>query len=182
MQQTKLKKYYGFVPAKEGQVTFGLERIAEIEDEIRVLHEEHYLETEVLYKPTEFAPSYDRYVASEEVGQYVQFTARVGDVLAGYLQYYVFDDMHSHIKQAREDALFVSKRFRGNKLAPGMLAYAEDALRQLGCRMIGMTSKHPVGGPNLESFLESKGYRKVAVYYTKELEIDDVLPKSPTSA
>ncbi len=182
MPQTKLKKYYGFVPATEGQVTFGIERIADIEDEIRVLHEEHYLETEVKYKPTGFNPSYDRYRASEEAAQYVQFTARVGDVLAGYLQYYVFDDMHSHMKQAREDALFVSKKFRGKKLGPGMLAYAEDALRHLGCRMIGMTSKHPVGGPNLGSFLESRGYREVAVYYTKELEIDDVLPKSPAAA
>lgn len=171
LPQTKLKKYYAFVPAREGQITFGLERIADIEDEIRVLHEEHYLETETTYLPTEFNPSYDRYKASEEVGQYIQFTARIGDVLAGYLQYYVFDDMHTNIKQAREDALFVSKPFRGQKLGPGMLHYAEDALRQLGCRMIGMTSKHPIGAPDMGGFLESRGYRKVAVFYIKELEI-----------
>lgn len=182
MLQPKLKKYYAFVPARDGEVTFGLERLSEIEDEIRVLHEEHFLETETTYLPTEFSPSYDRYKASEEAGQFVQFTARVGDVLAGYLQYYVFDDMHTNIKQAREDALFVSKRFRGNKLGPGMLAYAEDALRQLGCRMIGMTSKHPIGAPDLGPFLESRGYRKIAVFYTKELENDDVLQRSPTTA
>ncbi len=181
MSQTKLKKYYGFVPAKEGHVTFGLERLSEIEDEIRVLHEEHYRETESVYLPTEFNPSYDRYKASEEAGQFVQFTARVSDVLAGYLQYYVFDDMHTNIKQAREDALFVSKQFRGNKLGPGMLAYAEDALRQLGCRMIGMTSKHPVGAPDLGPFLESRGYRKIAVFYAKELENEDVLQRPATA-
>ena len=182
MPQPKIKRYYGFVPAQEGEVTFGLERLAEIENELRVLHEEHYLETETTYLPTPFSPSYDRYKASEEIGQYVQFTARMGNTLVGYLQYYVFDDMHTNIKQAREDALFVSKKFRGQKLGPGMLAYAEDALRQLGCRMIGMTSKHPIGAPDLGPFLESQGYKPVAVFYTKELESEDVLQQPTTAA
>ena len=182
MSQTNPKNYYAFVPAQQGQVTFGIERISEIEDEIRVLHEEHYNETETEYLSTPFSPSYERYKASEAAGQYIQFTARVGDVLAGYLQYYIFDDMHTNMKQAREDALFVSKPFRGDKLGPGMLSYAEDALRQLGCKMIGMTSKHPIGAPNMGPFLESKGYRAVAVFYVKELENEDVLQRSTTDS
>ncbi len=170
-----LKKYYAFVPAKNGQVTFGLERLADIEDELRVLHEEHFNETERGYLGSEFNPSYDRYKASEEAGQFILFTTRVAERLAGYLQYYVFEDMHTNMKVAREDAMFVSKDFRGKKLAPAMLSYAEDALRQLGCGMVGMTSKAPVGAPDIGPFLEKRGYKPIAVYFVKKLEKKDVL-------
>ena len=172
---SQLKKYYAFVPAKDGPVTFGLERLADIEGELRVLHEEHYNETEREYLGTEFSPSYDRYKASEEAGQFVLFTTRVAEHLAGYLQYYVFEDMHTNMKVAREDALFVSKDFRGKKLGPAMLSYAEDALRQLGCAMVGMTSKAPVGAPDIGPFLVKRGYKPIATYFVKKLESKDVL-------
>ena len=164
------KKYYAFTPYQAGEATYGLERLADIEDEVRVLHEEHYNETETTYLDTEFSPSYDRYKASEEAGQFVLFTARVGSTLAGYLQYYVFDDMHTKQKQGREDAFFVSAPFRGQKLAPNLLAYAESGLAQLGCTMVGMTSKHPIGAPDLTKFLESRDYKPVAMFFTKKLE------------
>ncbi len=165
-----VKKYYAFAPHKSGEATFGLERLADIEDEIRPLHEAHYNETETTYLDTPFSPSYDRYKASEEAGQFILFTARMGSTLVGYLQYYVFNDMHTQMKQAREDALFMHTDFRGKKLAPNLLSYAEDALRQLGCTMIGMTSKAPIGAPDLGPFLEKRGYRPVAIFYTKKLE------------
>lgn len=169
------KKYYAFQPAKAGEATFGLERLADIEEELRILHEEHYNETEANYLGTPFSPSYDRYKASEEASQFVLFTVRMGDDLAGNLQYYVFEDMHTNMKVAREDAFFISKRFRGNKLAPGLLSYAEDALRQLGCAMVGMSSKAPVGGPDIGPFLMKRGYKPIALYYAKKLESKDVL-------
>lgn len=169
MSEPAVKKYYGFQPARAGQATFGIERVADIEDEVRVLHEEHYNETETLYLDTEFSPSYDRYKASEEAGQFVLFTVRLGSTLAGYLQYYVFNDMHTEMKVAREDAFFVSKPFRGKKLGPSMLSYAEDALRQLGCKKVGMSSKAPVGGPDIGPFLESVDYKPVATFFMKDL-------------
>ena len=167
--QAVTKKYYGFQPAQLGETTYGIEKVADIESELRVLHEEHYNETETLYLDTEFSPSYDRYKASEDAGQFVLFTIRIGSQLAGYVQYYVFNDMHTEMKVAREDAFFVSKPFRGQGLAPGMLSYAEDALRQLGCKKAGMSSKAPVGGPDIGPFLENRGYRPVAKFYMKDL-------------
>ena len=74
MSEPAIKKYYAFAPHVSGQTTYGIERIADIEDEIRVIHEEHYNETETLYLDTPFSPSYDRYKASEEAGQFVLFT------------------------------------------------------------------------------------------------------------
>jgi GNAT superfamily N-acetyltransferase len=168
--QTLNKSYYGFTPHQSGEITLGLERLADIEAEIRPLHEAHYNETETTYLDTPFSPSYDRYKASEEAGQFILFTTRLGVELVGYLQYYVFNDMHTQMKQAREDALFISPIYRGMRLAPKMLAYAENALYQLGCTMIGMTSKAPVGAPDLGPFLEAHGYRPVAVFFVKKLE------------
>jgi len=168
MPQTN--KYYAFQPATSGNAIFGIERIADIEDEIRPLHEAHYNETETTYLDTPFDASYDRYKASEEIAQFVLFTVRMDSTLVGYLQYYVFNDMHTRVKQAREDALFITEEYRGKRLAPGLLSYAEDALRQLGCSYIGMTSKAPVGAPDVGPFLEKRGYRPVAVFYTKKLE------------
>lgn len=165
-----MRKYYAFAPHTSGDAVFGLERLADIEDELRVLHEAHYNETETLYLDTPFDASYDRYRASEEAGQFVLFTLRLGSTLVGYLQYYVFNDMHTRIKQAREDAFYILEQYRGRKLAPGLLAYAEDALRQLGCSMIGMSSKAPVGGPEIGPFLEKHGYKPVAIFYAKKLE------------
>ncbi len=164
------KKYYGFEPATVGKATFGIERLADIEDEIRGLHKEHYDETEFAYRGVECNPSYDRYRASEEAGQFVVFTVRVDGHLAGQLCYWVYEDMHANMKMAREDAFFIRKQFRGNKLAPGLLSYAEDALRQLGCAAVGMSSKAPVGAPDIGPFLEKRGYKAIAIYYVKKLE------------
>ena len=174
MEQT-LKKYYAFEPAKSGNTVFGLERLADIEDEIRSLHKEHYDETEIGYMGVECSPSYDRYRASEEVGQFVVFTVRVGEELAGQLCYWVFEDMHANMKVAREDAFFIRKQFRGQKLAPQLLNYAETALLQLGCGAVGMTSKAPVGAPDIGPFLIKRGYKPIAMYYLKKLEKEDVL-------
>ncbi len=168
---SQVKKYYAFQPAKAGDATFGLERLADIQEEIRPLHAEHYQETETTYLEDPFNPDYERYKASEEAGQFILFTVRLGSTLVGYLQYYMFRDMHTQeVSQAREDALFISLKYRGKKLAPGMLAYAEDALKQLGCKYIGMTSKAPVGAPDIGPFLEKRGYKHIAEFYQKKLE------------
>ncbi len=169
-----LPKYYGFDIAFSGDVVIGHERIEDMCDELRVLHEQHYRETETLYLDVPFDPDYTRYVASEKAGQFVVFTARMHGELVGYLQYYVFRDMHSSgMRQAREDAFFFVPAVRGKGHAPKLLKFAEDALKKLGCRYVGMSSKAPTGGPDIGSFLERKGYRPVALYYVKQLEHDN---------
>jgi GNAT superfamily N-acetyltransferase len=165
-------KYSGFLPEQDGLLTIGVEKLGEIHEEIRPLHAEHFGETEVLYLDTPFDPDYDRYRELEKTGGFVLITARWGTKLVGYIQYYVFRDLHTQgAYMAREDAMFITAEARGNKLAPRMLAYAEHAMAGLGCSFIGMTSKGPVGGPEIGPFLESKGYRPVAMFYGKKLEI-----------
>lgn len=168
--------YRGFdVLSLEDRFFLGHERIADMEDAIRVLHEQHYQETETLYLDVPFNPDYSRYKQTEERGDFVCFTVRRMDgEMVGYLQYYVFRDMHSQeMRQAREDALFLTKSVRGSGLAPKLLKYAEHCLKQLGCRYVGMSSKAPAGGPDIGAFLERQGYKPVALYYVKDIGVAD---------
>jgi GNAT superfamily N-acetyltransferase len=163
-------RYWGVPPVSDGRYTIGHQRIAEITNEIRPLHASHFAETETEYLDAEFDADYVRYTASEEAGQFVLFTVREGSTLVGYLQYYVFRDMHAQgMYTAREDAFFLLPEHRGKKLAPRVLDYAEDFLQKLGCKYVGMSDKSPVGGAVLSPFLKSRGYREVAIYLVKEL-------------
>ena len=131
----------------------------------------HYEETETKYLDHDYNPNYPSYMDMEKDGRFVCFTCRIGLKMVGYLQYYVFRDQHSQqVLQAREDAFFLHPLVRGQKIAPKFLAYAEDALRALGCHYVGMTSKAPIGAPDIGPFLEGRGYEPVAVYYAKKLE------------
>jgi GNAT superfamily N-acetyltransferase len=175
--------YHAFAPQEVGTTVIGLEKISNMEADIRPLHEQHYNETEVAYLDTPFAPDYERYKKSEEAGQFVVFTARHFGKMVGYLQYYVFRDMHSQgMYQGREDAFFVEKEHRGRGLAPALLRYAEHCLVQLGCSYVGMSSKAPSGGPDIGPFLERKGYRPVATYYVKQLESNENVLQRPAAS
>lgn len=165
-------KYYAFDLFVDKDAVFGVEKLVEIKDDLLPLHEEHWKETEVNYlKETRPEPDYERLGYLTEAGQFVLFTVRVNRKVVGYVQFYVFRDLHAqNMYQAREDAFFVTKEHRGSGLAPRLLSFAEKCLRNLGCNYIGMTSKHPVGGPDIGKFLEKRGYKPVAMYYAKPLE------------
>lgn len=165
-------KYNGFLPVQDGELTIGIEKMGDIHEELNPLHAAHYAETETLYLDTPFNPDYARYAELEKVGGFVLITARWGLEIVGYIQYYVFRDLHTQeAYNAREDAMFITAEARGRKIAPRMIEYAEHVMAGLGCDFIGMTSKGPVGGPEIGPFLESKGYRPVAMFYGKKLEI-----------
>lgn len=164
-------KYYGFATTAVGDHTvLGIEKVADIEEDLRVIHADHYAETETLYLKSPFDPDYPAWAQLEREGKFVLFTTRVAGKLVGYLQYYVFWDTHSrHTLIGREDAFYLKPEVRGRGLAPKMLEYAEDILVKLGCKYIGMSSKGPVGGPDIGPFLERRGYRPVAIFYSKEV-------------
>jgi GNAT superfamily N-acetyltransferase len=169
--QQKMPTYYFHPPKIEGSVAIGIEHITDMEDEIRSLHEAHFNETETEYLDDEFNPNYDQYKDMEKDGRFVCFTVRIGWQMVAYLQYYIFRDLHTQrVQNAREDAFFVHASARSQNIGGALLTYAEEALTRLGCRYIGMTSKAPIGAPDIGPFLEKRDYRPVAVYYTKKLE------------
>ena len=169
--QVKMPSYYGVPPVIQGNFAMGLEHFSDMLDDVRPLHEAHYNETEVEYLDEAFDPDYPAYIDMEQDGRFVCFTVRLGWKMVAYVQYYIFRDLHSKTTlHAREDAIYVTPLARGQKIAPTLLAYAEDALKTLGCSYVGMTSKAPIGAPDSGPFLEKAGYRPIAVYYVKKLE------------
>lgn len=164
-------RYRAWLPIKDGDVVIGHERMSDCFDEIAPLHKAHYAETEENYLDHPYDPDYDRLFAQEERGAYVVFTVRKSMELVGYIQYHVFRDLHTqNVYTAREDCLYLAPHVRGLKIAPRLLAFAEASLRDLGVKYVGMTSKHPVGGPPIGPFLEKRGYRHVADFFSKKLE------------
>lgn len=166
-----MSKYYGFPVYQDGDITIGHQRMADVMDEIVPLYAKHFVETEEKYLDTEYEPNYEQYLAAEERGNFVLFTVRKGSTLVGYMQYHIYNWAHSRrLRHAKEDALYVAEEHRGGGLSKKVLDYTEDFLQKLGCAYVGMTSKAPVGSTDIGPYLETRGYRPVAVYYVKELE------------
>ena len=165
-------KYYGHLPQVLAGYVVGCEKQHEIIPDIDPLYTAHYAETEQGYLPsTQYKPNYAEYKRAEVEGKFVLFTVRKGSTLVGYLQYYVFRDMHAAgALAAREDAFYLAPEHRGAGLSKHILDYAEHFLQKLGCTFVGMTDKSPVGGAPIGSFLKRRDYREVAIYYVKELE------------
>ena len=169
--QTNEVRYFGYPPLMAKNAAFGIEKFRYMLDEIRPLHKAHYNETETTYLDSKFDPDYEQYIALERDKKFICFTCRIRSRMAGYLQYYLFNDLHAQsMYQAREDAFFLHPLVRNKKIAPVMLAYAEKCLQALGCQYVGMTSKAPVGAPDIGPFLQKREYRPVAVYYAKKLK------------
>ena len=168
--------YIGFTPVEYKNYFIGVEKIESILPEIRVLHGEHYGETEILYKEREMLVDYERYIALEQTSQFVLFTARHTSTgsLIGHLMYFLGPAHHTKgILLAKEDAFFITKAHRGGQLAKMFLKFAEDCLLELGVGQIGMTDKSPCGGKSLKRLLEPLGYKPVALQYVKEIGLED---------
>lgn len=164
-------RYHAFPPLVANGFTIGIEKLADMVGQIALLHQAHWEETERLYLDEPIVANYPKYSELEQLGQFVHFTARKNGQMVGYLQYYLFPDMHlGETLTAREDAFFVVSEERGKGLAQKMLDYAEDSLQKLGCKYAAMTTKAPAGGPDISAFLERNEYRPVSTLFLKRLK------------
>ena len=164
-------KYVGFEPEDHGEFFIGIEKIANIVEEIKVLHKAHWEETEG-YKQGEADPNYLAYIALEEKGQFALFTVRSKKTtdLVGYLKYFVFESIHQTGRmEAREDAIYIAKEARKGGLATHLLKYAIEVFKKMGVHQVGMSSKAPCGGPDLGKLLRRQGFAPVAIFYYKDI-------------
>lgn len=149
-----------------------LESIKAMTEEIRVLHDRHYRETETHYLKHPFNPDYAQFGLLEDAGAFVCYTARTdAGQMVGYLMYFVSRSLHGSYTTALEDAYYVAPEHRGTGLARQLLRFAEEALAQRGVDYAFMSSKKPVGGPNIGPLLEIEGYAEMAQVFCKRLEI-----------
>jgi GNAT superfamily N-acetyltransferase len=152
---------------------FLIERIPiwESKDEIKPLHEAHYAETETRYKKHTVAVNYAHMGKCDDEGTMRCFGARLVDSerLVAYLFVYINHSAHDSSLCAVEDAYYVLPEYRGSGLARRLLQYSEKRLKEMGADYFFMSSKAPVGGPNIGMFLETEGFKATAVVYSKAL-------------
>lgn len=170
-------RYYGVTPQhralKRGSYVFGIEKMRDVKEEIIPLHALHWNEVEEGFTPLTFDLAYDKYEAFEDRGQFLLFTTREADEfkLIGYLMCYMHRSNHAQQDLvAREDGMFLHADYRGSGAANGLLDYAETSLKKLGCKVLGLSSRHHAGGVNLTPWLTGRGYKLSAVVLVKELQ------------
>ncbi len=148
-----------------------VESIAEMRDEIRVLNGRHYKETETKYLDHHMEPDYDGFAALEAQGAFLCYIARHGETgqMVGYLMFFVSKSLHMDARVAQEDAYYVVSEHRGTGLGRQLLRNAEKDLATRGVDYVFMSSKKPVGGPNIGPLLEIEGYGEVAEVYAKRI-------------
>jgi GNAT superfamily N-acetyltransferase len=147
------------------------ELFAAVLDEAQELDSRHYEETETKYRGQPLAPKYPAMLDAEKRGQVAYFTARYQPTgkIVGHVFYYCADSLHAAAYNANEDRYYIDKEHRGSGLARRLLQYAQKCLKERGVTDVFMSSKSPIGGPHIDLFLETEGYKHVANVFHKEL-------------
>lgn len=154
----------------KGQFTVGIEKLTDIRDELAPLLKAHWAETKV-GSPLTFNVAYENYLVYEERGQFILFSARnAAGEFAGYLACYMIRNSQARGDLvATEEGLYLRPDARGSNMANKLLEYAQRVLKQFGCKLISITSRHYSGGPDLSQWLTRRGFRRDAVEFVKEL-------------
>jgi hypothetical protein len=146
-------------------LTFRSERFSEILDELHVLHEQHFAETEVHRLGFGLDPNYEYMADMERRGNMIQFTARNEDgKLVGNIRMYVNQSLHTGTLYANEDTLYIVPEYRQGFTAVRFMQYVEDCLRAIGVREVRTDSKTINKAHRLVEYM---GYKHVANKYVK---------------
>lgn len=162
-----------FAPHEYRGIVFAAESFRLIQDELHPLHEAHYAETERA-RVAPLAPDYDHMAAAERRGDLVQFTARMNGELVGNIRMYLFKDLHTGTRGAREDTLFLLPAARVGFAASRFIEYAERCLAQLGvvevwCDTKILFNEHGNVTRDVGILLKRQGYSHVANKYLKRI-------------
>lgn len=153
-------------------LTFQVERMRDLKDEIKPLHWAHWQETEKYRHGQPFNPNYAAFIAYERAGHYVLFTVRDADKrLVGNCAVYVFRSNHTQELEATEDTMFLLKEVRkGRQLGVAFFQYCERMLLALGVVEIKFSVKTTNAVWRLWRRL---GYEVVAYELSKQLRRAD---------
>lgn len=149
------------------EFTFAVERIEDIEGEMKPLHLAHWNETEEHRDRLPFNPDYDTFIRYERAGRYVLFTLRAEGHLLGNCAMYLSVSAHTQTLMAKEDTLYLLPSARRGRTAMHFVAYVERALKHMGAKEINITVKmvNKAG-----RFFRLLGYSHVEDGLTKILE------------
>lgn len=114
-------------------VTFQVERVTDILDEVKPLLEAHWREIALYQDQFPLNPDYEKYLALDRAGVVHIVTARTAGELIGY--YISFIMPHLHYRDcivAMNDILFLKSEYRRGRTGMQMIAFAEEDLKRIG--------------------------------------------------
>lgn len=155
-----------FGGAATGPVSFQVERMADVVEEIRALHAAHWEETEQYRADVGLDVDYDQYIAVENAGAFLLVTARCDGELAGYFMFVLHTSRHSSKYVAAEDAFYLQPAFRRGFTFLRMLRFAEACLMRIGVKQITCSVKLTC---DISPVMERAGYYHCAKLFTKVL-------------
>ncbi len=148
-------------------IEFAIERLSDILEEIKPLHQEQWEETEEYRsKAIPLDIDYARYLEFNKTGYYTVFTARDSGKLVGHISVYMTISMHTRTKIAQEDSLFLTKSARGGRTAMRLFQFVENWLKSQGVLELYCSVKN---GANSRRLLEYMGCRHVSDGFHKLL-------------
>ena len=145
---------------------FAIEKLKDCWDEIMVLAERHWNETQNFRHEEGFNPKFERYQQQEEWGNYIQFTARENGELIGYGGVYIVPSMHSQELMANEDTWFMAPEHRKGWDSIKFFRFMEDECKRRGAKSITLSAPVTTRAETIHRFL---GYKKVAVVSYKRI-------------
>jgi hypothetical protein len=157
------------IEAYQGLV-FGAESFRDIVDEMHVLHEQHFAETE-RYHQSPMAPDYDALRADERRGGLLQFTVRDDTAIVGNARFYVNKSRHIGKLIATEDTFFLLPAYRKGFTAIRFWQFCERCLDKIDVYEVRTDSKVANDVGRLNEYL---GYELIANRYVKRLRESEV--------
>ena len=154
-------------PEECGEFVFAHEKLEDIIDEMKPLHQAHWAETEKHRHGIAFNPDYETFFRYERAGRCVVFTLREDGRLLGNFSLYLDRSMHTKTLLATEDTLFLLPDARKGRTAMRFINYAENALKVIGVKEISVCVKLV---NKASRFFQMIGYRHVENGLTKLLE------------
>lgn len=146
---------------------FAVEPLKDCWDEWRKMTELHWVETmQWQHGKQEWNPSFERYSTYEAMGCFVMITVRDQGKLVGYCGAYVVESMHSQVKIATEDFVFLLPEYRKGRNGVRLYQFCEEEVKRRGCKEISLTVKPETGAKRLIEFM---GYSLVNLQYCKHL-------------
>jgi N-acetylglutamate synthase-like GNAT family acetyltransferase len=143
------------------------ERMEDIVEEMKLLHQAHWNETEMHRHGLTLNPDYDTFIRYERAGRYVLFTLRNDGRLQGNCALYLDKNTHTQTLIATEDTLYLLPEARKGRAAKRFIEYCENSLKSLGVKEINVSVKtvNKAG-----RFFGMLGYRHVENGLSKILE------------
>ena len=148
-------------------LTFAVEPLVDIWDEMMECAFAHWLETSMYKNGETLCPKLSRYQQYEKLGWYFEFVARHDGDFVGFCGMYLVPSMHTQEALATEDILYIKPEYRHGRNALRFYQFIEVEMQQRGAKKIMLTAP-PESVAN--KLLTHMGCEHSANQYSKRLD------------